>query len=88
MSSFGVIECQSHPLRKTVVVLFNPSLVGIMGFIIMAKGVSPKVNAVARQEIELTKYNVAANHFSNYATETPPLQPRNSFVILKKIKEK
>ena len=35
----------------------------------IVKGISAKVNAVARLEFELTNYDVAINHFSNNAIE-------------------
>ena len=35
------------------------------------KGISPKVNATSRLEVELTYYYVTAQLFNHYAKETP-----------------
>ena len=36
------------------------------------KGISPKMNAIARQEFELNDSNVAVQHVSHYNMGTPP----------------
>ena len=42
------------------------------GVHIFLKGISPKVNMIARLELELPYYNVAVQYVNHYATVTPP----------------
>ena len=36
------------------------------------KGISPKVNATARQDLKLANYDAAVQHVYHYITETQP----------------
>ena len=49
-------------------VLINPSLEGIRKVIPFPKGVSPKVNVIARLEFELAYYDVTIQNVSHYTT--------------------
>ena len=50
--------------------LFNLKAGGISGGHTFLKVISPKVNIIARQEIEPAYYDGVVQHFSNYATRT------------------
>ena len=62
---------ESHPKRRTAVVLFNRLLMDdeVSTFF---KGISPKVNVTARLKFELATYDIIAQNVSHYATETLP----------------
>ena len=49
-------------------VIFNSEVEGLRNF---PKGFSPKVNAIAREEIELAQYHVIDEHVNSWATVTP-----------------
>ena len=66
-----VIEYQSHPSRKTVVLLFNP--LKEKWIHTFPKSICPKVNVNARLEFELDYYDSAAYRFNHYTTRTPPV---------------
>ena len=51
---------------KGAVILFNPYL-GVQKVQIFLKGISPKVNVIARLELELAYFEAAGKHFSHYA---------------------
>ena len=59
--SSWVIECQVHPCRRTVVVLFDLQLVEDKGIHTLFKGISPKVNII----VQLTYFEATVQHFSN-----------------------
>ena len=65
-----VIQCQSHPSRITVVVLFNP-LMGGEGGSYLSQGYCPKVYVIAQLEFELAYYDSAVQCFNHYTTRTP-----------------
>ena len=52
-------------------VLFNPELRGMYDVQLFFKGISPKVNLLARVGFELVYYDVAVQHVSHHATGTP-----------------
>ena len=43
-----------------------------MGVHIFYKGICPKVNVIARVEVELAYYDSGVHRFNHYATKTPP----------------
>ena len=46
----------------------------MIGFNTFSKGISPKVNVIARLEPERAYLEAATQHFNYYATENPHLQ--------------
>ena len=66
--SLSVIQCQIHPSRRIVVVLFNLH----MGVHTFSKGICPKVNVMARLEFELAYYDSVIYRFNHYPTRTLP----------------
>ena len=72
--SFWVIYCQSHPGRKTVVALLNPSLVGIKTFIAFPR---VSVNVIVPREFERAYYHLAVQRFSYYAMGIPLIGREN-----------
>ena len=65
-----VIQCQSYPCRRTVVVQFNTQQGADGRVYIFPKGISLKVNRIARLEIELAYYDDAVQVVSYYAKES------------------
>ena len=55
-----VIQGQIHPCGM-VIVLFNPYL-GVYGDSLFPKGISPKVNVLARLKIELANYDIIVQY--------------------------
>ena len=55
-----------HPYRKTEMILFNPIAGGDKGERTFPKGISPKVNVIARLEFELAYFEAAVQRFSHY----------------------
>ena len=51
--------------------LFNPSLEVIRGFISFPRSISPKLNVITRLEFELTYFEATVPHIKHDATETP-----------------
>ena len=64
-----VFWCPSNPFKRTVVILFNPQLDGIKGFILFPKAITPKVNAILWLGFELAYYDVPVHCISHYAQE-------------------
>ena len=46
-----------------------------------SEGISPKVNVIARLELEFALYNVTVQYFTHFATETPPFLQIGSFIL-------
>ena len=59
-----------HPCRRTVVILFNPKLVGKRKFITFLMGNSPKVNVTARLKFKSPYFETAVQQVNHYAMET------------------
>ena len=58
-------------LWKTAVILFKSLLEEIRAFIPFSRGISPKVNVIARLAFELVYFEVAEQQLSHYAMRTP-----------------
>ena len=67
--SSWVIQFQSHPYRRTVVILLN---VGDKRLLVFPKGICLKVNLIAWPEFKLTYFNTTVQHFSHYTRWTLP----------------
>ena len=61
---------QSHPCRRTVVVLFEPIAKGSKRVHTFPKGIRPKVNIIKQLESELAYTDVTVLRFSHYPTGT------------------
>ena len=62
--SSGENKFQSHPWRRSIVILLTHSLGEKGGFNIFSKCISPKVIGI---EFELIYFGVAVQHFGHYA---------------------
>ena len=61
-----VIWCQNHPNRK--ILCYQTQNLEDEGVHTFPKGISPKVNVIAQMEFDITRYDIAGQYVSHYAT--------------------
>ena len=77
------ITYESHYCKRTVVMLFSPLMEVNKDVHTFFKGISLKVNVIARLEFELAYYKVAVQHFSyNNRGKSPLFSLEFSFLLL------
>ena len=66
-----VIQCQNHPRRRIVVILFNPLLgLGDKGNSYLSQGINPKLNVIAWLKFGLAYFKAAIQLWSHYTIVT------------------
>ena len=79
-----VIQCQRHLFRRTALRVIAGRIRWVHTF---SKGISPKVNVIARLEFELAYFETAIQHLSHYTIDLLPTACLRSASIPKRVLE-